>query len=531
MLSKVLIAFAPFGLAIETDNVDNVGSSLATRLQGGTLEDVNYPEDVYYTEGSADEVEPGMQAPTLATDKVVGEVPDDHIVHDVKQGDLVNGDMLVGEKLQKLINGEQGRRRGVLSWDFLKWENGNVPYTFDENYPEAFKAKVREAMDELELVAHPERKCVRFREDKNAKHKVKVINDPDRSCFSQLGNDLIYGGFFKDWKLLDGEQPMNLHSRCFYRSNGSLGIVLHELMHSLGFIHEQSRMDRDEYVDIKWENIEDGKDDQFSKVPIVVDTHDQKYDYKSIMHYGAKDFSKNNKPTIVTKDREAQDKIGQLNGLSESDVYELRRAYDCPVISEQNCACKKTWSVNGVTVNNYCGRPTKKFGEAYYCQREKNCGSGTYQKCRPIDGLWKDGSICGLGTTCNWCYHKATYWYGKAFTACGPEPKWDNGTRCLLGTSCNACREKATYWYGKAFTACGPEPKWGDGTRCLAGTSCNACRNSYSWWWSKFGHHCGKEKCWAPGTVCGRGTTCESRCCNGRFEYRWYWFGFGKCKK
>ena len=42
-----------------------------------------------------------------------------------------------------------------------------------------------------------------------------------------------------------------------------LGHVKHEMMHTMGFYHEHARSDRDMYVDIKWDNIKEGKADQF----------------------------------------------------------------------------------------------------------------------------------------------------------------------------------------------------------------------------------------------------------------------------
>ena len=52
-----------------------------------------------------------------------------------------------------------------------------------------------------------------------------------------------------------GRQDLNLQSPgCVYT-----GIVAHELIHAIGFFHEQSRTDRDDYVTINWSNIQAGE--------------------------------------------------------------------------------------------------------------------------------------------------------------------------------------------------------------------------------------------------------------------------------
>ena len=49
------------------------------------------------------------------------------------------------------------------------------------------------------------------------------------------------------------DQIVNIGKRC------SKGNTMHELMHVLGFHHEQSRRDRDTYVTVDKNNIKKGK--------------------------------------------------------------------------------------------------------------------------------------------------------------------------------------------------------------------------------------------------------------------------------
>ena len=43
------------------------------------------------------------------------------------------------------------------------------------------------------------------------------------------------------------------------------GTVQHEMLHALGFFHEQSRTDRNDFVTINLDNVEEGKIDRKSR--------------------------------------------------------------------------------------------------------------------------------------------------------------------------------------------------------------------------------------------------------------------------
>lgn len=123
-----------------------------------------------------------------------------------------------------------------------------------------------------------------------------------------------------------GAQKLYLSTLCVL----NIGNVMHELMHAVGFFHEHSRADRNDFIDIKWENIERRDHKNFENHNLGnVTTYDVPYDYNSLMHYGSTYFSKNGKVTIKTKQDQDKDKIGQRLRLSESDVKRINLHYKC----------------------------------------------------------------------------------------------------------------------------------------------------------------------------------------------------------
>jgi hypothetical protein len=92
----------------------------------------------------------------------------------------------------------------------------------------------------------------------------------------------------------------------------SEGKVQHEVMHALGFFHEHSRPDRDSFVTVHDEWIQEGFAVNF-QIATLNNTLGTKYDYKSVMHYGEYQFTKD--PTKKTIDSRGN------AGKCHADIY------------------------------------------------------------------------------------------------------------------------------------------------------------------------------------------------------------------
>uniref|UniRef100_A0A4W5L0T4 Metalloendopeptidase n=1 Tax=Hucho hucho TaxID=62062 RepID=A0A4W5L0T4_9TELE len=105
------------------------------------------------------------------------------------------------------------------------------------------------------------------------------------------------------------------------------GIIQHELLHSLGFYHEHTRSDRDQYIRINWQYIYDYAVDNFQKQ----DTNNLNttYDYSSVMHYDRTAFTNNYGKETITPIPDSSVAIGQRLGMSDIDVLRVNKLYQC----------------------------------------------------------------------------------------------------------------------------------------------------------------------------------------------------------
>ncbi|XP_077382244.1 meprin A subunit beta-like [Festucalex cinctus] len=195
-------------------------------------------------------------------------------------------------------------QRSAVSSESLLWTLP-VPYVLDDSLDLNAKGVTLRAQEQFRL-----KSCIDFkvRDDELYFISVKKLD----GCFSYIGRVMMPEG-----------QDLSIGQFC-----DRIATVEHEFLHALGFYHEQSREDRDNYVTIIFENILADNEHNFLKANGSI-TQGVPYDYMSVMHYGKNFFSNGNGSTIITKDPAFQDVIGQRLEMSQRDVLELNLLYNC----------------------------------------------------------------------------------------------------------------------------------------------------------------------------------------------------------
>jgi len=193
------------------------------------------------------------------------------------------------------------------------WPGGVIPYEVASGFSSTMRSRIETGIEWLNTQTN-----LLLVERTGESDYVRVRTAS--GCWSRVG-------------MQGGRQDIGL-------GNCSTGSVAHEFLHAAGFWHEQSRSDRDDHVNILWDNIIDDTDDNcwscnFNKRDDV-GADIGEYDYGSIMHYGHNFFGRTDPDTgqrmTTIETLEPGVTIGQRSQLSPLDIAGVNSVY-----SAQDC--------------------------------------------------------------------------------------------------------------------------------------------------------------------------------------------------
>jgi len=183
-----------------------------------------------------------------------------------------------------------------------------IPYTMDRTIGGSAKAK--RAL-QAAFADYHKFTCLRFVPRRN-NERAYIHFKTGGGCSSPVG-------------MTGRQNTVTLASGCWSRST-----VIHEIGHSIGLHHEQSRPDRDSFIKVRWENIPNHIEYNFKKQSTDrVDSRGTPYDYRSVMHYGKTAFG-GGKVTMQAINTYFTDLIGVGAGFSDVDVEQINKMYSCP---------------------------------------------------------------------------------------------------------------------------------------------------------------------------------------------------------
>ena len=211
---------------------------------------------------------------------------------------ISHGDIILGPDID--ISKYQDTNESLKLKKPKTWPKGVIPYLVESLLPN--QGRIQSA-----LKVFMQSSKIRFIKRTNEANYV-VFKKGEVNCYSSLG-------------MIGGKQFIHLADNCEQKE------INHELMHTLGFLHEQNRIDRDEYVDVLWENIKKEHHLQFKKISNnFIDLSEFEFDYDSIMLYGSSFFSISSEDYSIIKIN--GDPIeNQSNELSQQDWVKINHLY------------------------------------------------------------------------------------------------------------------------------------------------------------------------------------------------------------
>lgn len=211
---------------------------------------------------------------------------------------VVNGDIVVGVPLT-----DNGQDSGYVRAPELRlWPHREIPY-----YVQPSVKNPERVEQALALFSQTTIRFVPFTNQED----VLVFEDSAGVCKSYIGK-------------IGGKQPVWIPLGC------EAPEIAHELMHALGFIHEQNRVDRDQFIEVLADNIEPEFKENFDKFSdsLMRLTGLAPFDFESLMIYPVSMFAKSGKSTMRPKNNLEQIRPGPT--LSPRDIERINRGYPIP---------------------------------------------------------------------------------------------------------------------------------------------------------------------------------------------------------
>jgi uncharacterized protein (TIGR03437 family) len=190
----------------------------------------------------------------------------------------------------------------VIAANSFRWTNATIPYVIDAAIPNPQRIN--------DAIAHW-----------NANTPIRLTPRAGEANWLHFIRENNFGVCFSSIGMIGGEQNIRVDDLC------GAGGIIHEIGHTVGLYHEQSRLDRDRYVSVAFENINKTLVNNFNQN--VTAAPAAPYDYGSIMHYGRYSDARNPYiPTIETIP--AGMPIGGGVALSPEEILIVKSMYGQP---------------------------------------------------------------------------------------------------------------------------------------------------------------------------------------------------------